>query len=888
MVVPDGRDPLLPPRLARAIAARGVPPAAREFLLGDLEEQFGRRASRDGLTRARAWYWRQALGLIRHAYRPRRVASAAVKGDSTVRHLLTDLRVALRLLRRQPSYAAVAVLSLTLAIAANGLVYSLVDSFVLNPFPFPDSGRLVSMGSTFPKLGSDEGFIEQHSTLEIEDVRHAGTLRHVAAFDLGNRAVSNGTESSRVFTALLLDDPLPALGLPPHLGRGFTREELAPGGPQVAIISHRLWTSLYRADPDIVNRVIQVNAEPRTVVGVMGAGPTLLGTDLWVPWGGDPLQVPRNQRQFTAVARLAPGASFSRANAELASIADRTASTHRAQFPEYEGWRLRAAPLAEAVTGQARGVANLLLVAGGFVLLIACANLTSLLLARLNGRRREMAVRVALGAAGWQVTRLLLIESLVVSFAAAGLGLVVARVTLAPALSLLPDQVSTIGLSAAVNVRVVLYCAGIAMAAGLLTTLIPAWQIRRTAPQGALRDGGPTIGGSRQRARQTLIVAELALAVVLLVGAGLFLRSYGRIQQIDSGVSADRVLTMRLTVAAERYAEPGAATRFFYDLVDRLGALPEVAGAAATSQFPPQQPFTTQFRVVGAPAPAPTATLPNALLTTVTPDYFTVLDIPVRHGRPLLASDRRGGQPVAVVNETFMKRYLNGRPEGRIAVGSQGTTVAEVVGVVADTHNSGLLKPAAPEIFATIEQAASDSNQFFLVLRTNGDPAGALPPVRRAVAALDPDQPLYFIQTMAQAMAGSVYTQRVALTLVGVFAAGALVVAAIGVYGIVAFWVSMRTREIGIRMALGASAGQVKRLVLAQTLRLVGIGLAIGLAGGMALGQAAQSLLYATPAADAATLAGVTALLAVTALIASYVPSRRAMSVDPVTVLRSE
>jgi predicted permease len=342
---------------------------------------------------------------------------------------------------------------------------------------------------------------------------------------------------------------------------------------------------------------------------------------------------------------------------------------------------------------------------------------------------------------------------------------------------------------------------------------------------------------------------------------------------------------MRLTIAAERYGEDNAAGRFFYDLVERLAGLPEVAGAAATSQFPPEQPFTTQFRVVGAPAP--TDTLPTAYLTTVTPDYFAVLDVPLRQGRLLQPSDRQGAPLSVVVNETFMKRYLDGQPAGRLAMGVRGPTV-EIVGVVADSRNNGLLKPPAPEIFATIAQAASDTNQFMLVLRTRGEPGGALPAVRRAVAAMDPDQPLYFIQSMEQAMAGSVYAQRVSLALVSVFAVGALVVATIGVYGIVAFWVSARTREIGIRVALGASTRQVMRLVFSQTLRLVGIGLAIGIAGGIALGRAAESLLYATSTTDAVTLGGVVTLLALAALIASYMPARRAMAVNPVTVLRTE
>lgn len=794
-----------------------------------------------------------------------------------MRSLISDLRYAMRSVGRQPLYAAVAVLSLAVAIGANGLVFGLVDNLVLNPFRFPEPDRLVSIGSAFPRLNIDEGFVEQHSPLEIDDMRRASSLMHVAAFDLGNRAVSNGTDAQRVFTALLLDDPLPAMGQPPVLGRGFSAEEFTPGGQMVAIISHQLWTSFFAADPDIIGRQIQVNSQARTVVGVTADGASLIGTDLWIPLPVASTEFPRNRRQFTVMARIAPGVSLDRANAELTTIAQRTRAEHGAEFPEYDGWHLRAVPWTAAITGDMRGVAGILLLAGLLVLLIAGANLTSLMLARLNSRRREIAVRYALGAGGWQVTRLLLMESVAVAGVATVLGLALASALIGPVVSLLPLQLANFG-APAIDLRVIAYSAAGALMAAVVTTLVPAWQARRSSPQPALRDG-VTVAG-RQRLRSVLVVAELTLAVVLLVGASLLLSSYARIQQVDPGFRTDRLLTTRLTLAWERYNQPGAVQAFFRDYVERLRGLPEVEHAAAASQFPPTLSFTTPFRVEGIDAPG--TTLPTAFVTTITPGYFEVLDVPLRAGRYLDDGDRAGQPTVVVVNEAFANRFLDGRSTGRIRVGDIS---ADVVGVVANTRNDTLLRPAQPEFFVTIDQGPGN-NQLFLLVRTTIEPELAIPSVRRALAELDPDQPLYLTQTMEQAISGSVSPQRIGLVLVGAFAVAALLIACVGVYGVVSYWVTTRTREIGIRVALGASASQVSRMVARQTSRLIIAGAVLGLIGGVVAGGAADALLYQTASTDPLALTGAVAVLAFVGLVAGYLPARRALRVDPVETLR--
>jgi predicted permease len=870
------------PRLAAWLVRAAIRQPESEFLLGDLDEQL---EAMPHPLHARLWYWRQTLRAVWHlGVRRRRQAAIGSRrrGDSMVRHLIADLGFALRLLVRQPVYASVGVISLAIAIGANGLVFGLVDNLVFSPFQFPDADRLVSIGSTFPRLNADEGFIEQHSPAEIDDFRRAATLRHVAAFDLGNRAVSNGSAAERVFTVLALDDPLPAMGLPPALGRGFTAAELAPSGPAVAIISHGLWTRLFGQDRDIVGRAILVNSQPREVVGVTAAGASLLGADLWIPWGADPALVPRNGRQYAVIARLAPEATLDAANTELAAIAAAAAARFRAAFPEYDGWRVRVATWTEALTGQAMAPARILLGAGVLVLLVAGANLTTLMLTRLSARRREIAVRYALGARGWQVTRLLFVESAAMALAATVLGLALAWMLLPAVVAMLPIRLANLG-NPTIDLRAIAYAALVGIAVAGLTAAVPAWQARRAAPQHTLRDGATTTG-ARQRLRRALVVAELALAVVLLVGAGLLLRSYERIQNIDPGVRTDHLLTMRLTLAPERYGSDDDTRRFFREFAERLQALPEVAHAAAASQFPPQQPFSIQFRVDGTPPPP--GTLPTTLATIVTTGYFETMEIPIRSGRPLDERDRAGSPLAVVVNEAFADRFLGGRGTGRLLLTTRQAP-AEVVGVAANTRNDSLLRPPQPELYTTIDQGPFN-NQLFLLLRTRTDPSAALPSVRRTLAAMDPDQPLYLIQTMEQAIAGSLATQRISLSLVAGFAAAALVIACVGVYGVVSYWVAMRSREIGIRLALGASARQVTRLVAGETVRVVGVGAAIGLTAGVLLGRAVGAQLYETSPADPLALAGVALVLGLVGFSAWYLPSRRAVSVDPVTVLRSD
>ena len=803
---------------------------------------------------------------------------------------LGDVRYALRQLIRRPGFAAIAIFSLGLAIGANSLIYGLLDGLVLRPFPYPDPDRLVAVGVSFPKVSADTNYIETLSPAEYLDIRTVRSFSHVASYDLGNRNIVGGDAPERVFTALVLDDLFPVVGLPPALGRGFTREELAPGGAPVAVISHRLWQSRFGGDPGMLNRPVRISGRAVSIVGVMPPGLLVIGTDLWLPWGGDPLQMARNIRQFNVLARLAPGASLSQANAELATLARQVEQAHKGRFAEYDNWRLTATPWAAALLRDVRPAGFILLGAVGLVLLIACANLTNLFLARSSTRQRELAVRLALGAGRWRVTRVLLIESLLLSLGGAALGLAIAWVGLRSADALIPSQFQSLGLAAALNVRVLAWSLLLAVTAGVLVGVVPAVQAIRTDPHESLR-ADVRSGGSRagRRIRQMFVVAELALSVVLLIGAGLLLRTFFNVQRVDRGFDARDLLTMRLTLPRDKY--PGeSANVFFGQLADRIAALPGVRTVAMTSQFAPRESAQTQFRLERGSS-ADRDTLPAAVVTVASPTYFETLAVPMRAGRAIGFADRLDTPLVAVVNETFVARHVKeADPIGqRLALGSptRERPWRTIVGVVADYKNDGLTEPVRPAIYTPVTQQ-TDWNQLFVLVRSDVAASSLIPLVRRTVTALDPDQPVYFVQTMEQALSAATFQQRASALLLAIFASVALVLAAVGTYGVMSYAVSMRTQEMGVRLAVGARPRDVMTLVLGQVLRLVAIGLAIGIGLVMAAGRAVEGVLFGVRAADPATIGIVASVLAAVALLAAWVPAARAARVDPIQALRVE
>jgi len=803
-----------------------------------------------------------------------------------------DLRQAIRLFTARPVLVGLAAASFALAIAGTVTLFSVVDAAVLRPFPYPDPGRLVTVGVTFPRVSAERRYVEALSPAEVADIREARSLRTLGAFDLGNRTLSGGTaRAERVFTALVLASLFETIGLPPMYGRDFLPSELAPGGPPVAIISHRAWLNQFGGDRSLVGKAIRVNGVTATLVGVMPPGVMLIGTDLWIPWGADPATMPRDLRQFTVLARLAPGVSPAQANAELATLADRVAARFSGRHKEYEGWSLVVTPWAEALTADFRSVSFAMLGAIGLVLLVACLNVANLLVANAAARQREIAVRLALGSGRLRLARQFVLEGLLISATGGLLALPLTVQALRALQAVLPERVAMLGLLLQLNGRVLIFSLAVILLTGAVSGLIPALHAWRANPQGWLQAASQTATPSRRggRLRRALVVAELALSLALLAGAGLFIRTTLALVRVDPGVVSSRVLTMRLTLPREKYRGDGVGT-FFDQLIDRVGQVPGVVSAAATSQFPPVGFFRSRLEVVGRERAG--VTLPSANVTVATPGTFATLGVRLRAGRLLSPADRAGTSPVAVVNETFAHRFLSGaNPLGQqVRVGeADGPRVAlEIVGVVGDTRNAGLRQPVEPEIYLPVSQNRGVWNQLFLLVRTAGDPLQVLPAVRREVAALDRDQPIYAIQTLEDAFAASILQQRLSMVFLSLFALLALVLAGLGIYGVVSHAVTLRTREIGVRMAFGAGRGSILSLVFGEMMRLVAAGWVVGIVLAYALGRLVSGLLHGVSAADPPTLAAVSVVLAVSALAAAVAPARRASRFDPMVALRHE
>ena len=891
-----------PPRLAEWLLARSAHPADRNAMLGDLAEEYAARADASGPAAARRWYRRQVLdslapnvaARLRPSRRPPHPHSAGASEDLVHAHR-TDLRFALRTLRKNLAFAALTAATLALGIGAATIVYSVVDGVVLDPFPYPEPKRLVGLGPEYPKLGRALSFIEVISPAEYLDVQaQSKTLERLVAWDLGNRQIAGESDApERVFTAFWYGDAFPTLGVTPALGRGFSAEELARS-ERVAVISHRLWLRRFGGDPAVVGRAVGVNGDPYTVVGVMPPRTLVLGTDLWLPMWAPAEKLAREQRAFQVLGRLRPGVTLAQANTELATIARRIELAHGAEFKEYAGWRLVGRTWTDINVDKLRPAALVLLGAVGFVLLLVCVNVASLLLARSAGRRREVAVRAALGANRGRIVRQLLTESVVLALVGGVAGCALAywgTEALAAFLQTLPLPIPG---DVRLNPRVLAAAAAITVGAGLLFGLVPAVEATRMDLQGTLKGTAGTGGGAvghgptRHRMQRIFVGAEVALALVLLAGGGLLVNSFLRLQRVDPGFDARGVLTMRLTLPRERYAGAAIAP-FFQQLAERVGALPGVRAVAFGSQFAPLAAQRVPFEIEGRDA-ARDGELPGGYRAQVSDEYFRALGIPLRRGRLPDERDVEQAPPVAVINEEAARRFFPGQdPIGqRLRTGKNGRWF-EVVGVVGTTRNAGLDRPPQPEVFVSVRQALGGNNQLFLLVRADpatGDPRRLLPLVRREVRALDAQQPVYAVQTVEEAFATAVGPRRAAtltLTLFGLFA---LALAAVGIYGVVSYAVSERTREIGVRIALGARTGQVRRLMVRQAMLPVALGAVAGVAGALALGRVMGGILFEVRGSDPLTLAAAVALLVTVALAASYVPARRASRLDPVAALR--
>ena len=881
------------PGLLRHLAAFLAPAEVRDELLGDLEEEFRGRAEADGVPRARSWYRGQVVRSIPHLLRirarARRANAYRGKGEGFVGTFVQDLRYAFRGMVANPLFSVAVIVTLALGIGANTTIYSVVDGLVFNPYPFPEPETLVDVGSEYPRLGRPLTFVEHLSPAEYLDIRdQTSTLTDVVAWDMGNRQIATQESSTNLFTGFWWGDGFRALRVSPHLGRGFLPEEIEQG-TRVAVISHRYWANQLGSDPSAIGRVVEVNSDPYEVVGVMPPGTLLYGMDLWIPMSVGPEVFARNRRQFQVIGRMAPGVDMAQVDAELEGLARRTELEYGAEFPEYRGFRLSPATWTEANVRQFRTAAMVLIGAVLAVLLIVCANVANLLLSRSNTRRREVAIRTALGASRWRVARQLLTESLALAMTGALAGVALAWFGVR-FMDGVVAQIPFVDGNVVLNTRSLLYTAVIAGAAGVAFGLAPTFHTLRADVRATLvANGTGTTGGrSHNRVQRWLVGAEVAVAVLLLFGGGLLVNSMIRLNRADPGFDHSDVLTMRLTLPWEEYAGDDIAL-FFETLAERVRAIPGVRAATVGSQYPPIVFSQSQVELEGQEVVSE-GSLPTSYVTQIGDGYFETLGVPLLAGRTLGSQDRSGTRPVAVINAPFRDRYLAGRdPIGQtVRVGGEDGVTAEIVGVVGPTANRGFSDDPQPEIYGSVRQLSGTNNQLFLLIRAAGDPRGLVPQVRTAVAELDADQPIYAIATMEEVFAGRTSAQSFATLSLAVFALFALLLSALGIYGVVAYAVAQRRREIGLRMALGASARKVRDLVVRQTLIPVVLGALVGVISAVLAGRTLAGLLYEVESRDPLTLAAVVAVFVAVASLASYMPARRASLTDPATTLRQE
>lgn len=808
-----------------------------------------------------------------------------------------DLMYGLRAWLLKPLFTAVALLTLALGIGANTYIYSVVDGVLLNPFPYRDVDRLVAIGAAFPQFSNETRFIEAVSVpdfLEIE--RQSETLTDFLAFDLGNRDFGGSDISpvpERLFTAAVWGDPFRTLGMKPAVGRSFTAEEIDNREP-VAIVSHRVWQTHFGGSASALGRTVVINGAPYTLVGVMPPRLVLLDSDLWVPMWYSRTEMPRSRRVLTVLARVDGTVELEAARSELEMFADRIERDLASESPEYAGFRLSATPFVDVWASFVGPAAPLLLGAVGFVLLIVCANIAGLLLARAAARRHEMAIRTAIGAGRGRLLQQLLTESSLLAIGGGVLGVLFAHGALKLTMAHLPANLPLGGIEVGINAGVLTHTLAVSIVAGLFFGVVPAFQSARVDVQQNLVSGTRTNGSaSATVARRVFVALQIALCLVLLVGAGLLIKSFSNLSHVDPGVVTDNVLTMRLTLAWERYQ--GRFTTFYSELIDEVERIPGVRSVAMATQFPPIVRSDQPFRIEGR-AIASDTELPNAFMTVVSPGLFDTLGMKLVRGRVFdqHATEHHTDESpqVVLINEAAKRRYFPFTdPLGvRIKTGDDDYEApwAEIIGIVSDTRNRGIDSEPAPEVFVSYLQRGQWSNQMFLLVRTESDiePMAMLAPVRTAVTRIDPYQPVYAIETLTSRFDSTVVARRAIGIVLTALSGVALLLAAMGIYAVVAFMVTEKEQELGIRIALGASSQQLLVWVLRRTGTLVLAGVALGVVGALTLARTMSSFLFEVSPYDPQTLAVTGFILIVVALAAALAPARRATRINPIETFK--
>ena len=806
-----------------------------------------------------------------------------------MRTLWQDLCYAARVLRQSPAFTAIAVIVLAIGIGANSAIFSLFDAVLLRPLPFHDPEQLVKLWEHPP--GYAHNAVSPLNYLEWSEQNTV--FASMAAVSGGSRTLLRASGSAEKIDGQSVSlSFFDLLGIRPVAGRTFTAED-GRESAKVVVLSERLWRNRFGADPKLPGSVINLDGEPFTVIGIVPSRFQIFyRSDLWIPFLVRRSPEQRQMHYLQVIARLKPGVTLDQARAGMQPIAENIA---RIAPDTNKGWGITIEPLRQALVGRELRVTSLMLAAvAGFVLLMACANIANLLLARGVGRTREIAVRASLGGSPARILRQLLTESVLLSTIGGLAGIALARVLLEAAPAWLPADTLPVSLNLAFDARVTGFAVPATLLTGLLFGIVPAWQASRISLTDALRTAGRSFTGAGGRFRSALAIAEIALAIMLVTGAGLLLRSVLVLNSLDPGYHADRVLTMYISLPLKRYPTPENALTFHQAVEREIASLPGVRSVGLGFSLPLDGWEIGQgFTIVGAP-PVGTSEQPAAHYQIVSAKYFETLGIQLLQGRAFTDRDTSATTQVCIVNEEFVRRYLKGRqPIGAyVSVDAMDPTgpkptVREVVGVIRQVKVEGIgERENALEIYVPVTQ-----NPWFaasLAVRTAGDPMSLAPAVKAAIARVDKDQAVTRVRTMDEVAAQSMTQPRFRAQLVGSFAALALVLAAIGIFGVLAFSVSQRTREFGIRMALGAQSADVLRMVAANGLKITFAGIAIGLAGAALLTRSLAALLYGVKPADPVTFLAAPAVLAVVALAACAAPALRASRVDPVEALRQE
>jgi len=809
--------------------------------------------------------------------------------------LLQDLRYGARMLMKKPGFTLIAVITLALGIGANTAIFSVVNAVLLRPLRYSDPNRLAQVWQNFPQSGANQVPISAPEFLDYKDQNRV--FERMAAFRPQGFTLTSGGEPERVLGLRVSADLFPLLGVAPALGRAFLPEEDQLGGPRAVLLSHGFWQRRFGSDTALIGRSLALDGESFTVVGVMPPGfqfpPQSLQNDLWanVPFDANDLNR-RGWRPLGVIARLKSGVSADQANAELKA----TAARFPVSGPAPGAYMV---PLQEQVVGRVRRALLVLFGAVSFVLLIACANVANLSLSQAAARQREMAVRAAVGASRARLIRQLLVESLPLALLGGGVGLLLAMWIVDLLVSANPANIPRTN-EIGIDLRVLGFTLSVSLLTGVIFGLAPAWQFSKLDLNESLKEGGrgASVSFRRFSLRSLLLVSEVALSLALLIGAGLMINSFARLLRVDPGFDPRGVLTMQIALPQSKYSEIQQRAFFFEQALERIRSLPGVQSAGMTSALPltgnPDFGFTIEGRTPSAPGD-----VPQTRWRAISPDYLRTMGILRRRGRYFTGQDHEKATGVAIINETMARRFWpDGDPLGkRIKLGGPQRPYPwmEIVGIVGDVKHDGLDAPVNPEMYMPYAQtpfsqmpAGLRFPPMTLVARGGSDHASLAAAARAEIKALDKDQPVANIRTLDQLLANSISQQRFYLMLLAFFASISLILAVVGLYGVVSYTVKQRTHEIGVRMAFGARAGDVLRLIIKFGMKLTLIGVVVGLAVALALTRLMKALLFDVSATDPLTFIVIALLLTGVALLACWIPARRAAKADPMVALRVE